>query len=98
MLSVDEGFYYMNKDFVHSKNDMQYTTSQRPILDLFQCDIPSEHKQKYIQLVTLYHILAHGHLMTNFKGSKSYSNAQSEECWKETLEWFVSLGHGRGHA
>jgi hypothetical protein len=70
MPSVDEGFYYINKDFVHFKNDMQYTTSQRPILDLFQCDIPSEHKQKYIQFATLYHIRAHGHLMTNFERFK----------------------------
>jgi hypothetical protein len=35
MLGVDASSYYMNKNFVHSKNEMQYTTSQRPILDLF---------------------------------------------------------------
>jgi hypothetical protein len=35
MPGVDASFYYMNKNLVHSKNERQYTTSQRPfILDL----------------------------------------------------------------
>jgi hypothetical protein len=35
MPNVDASFYYMNKNFVHSKNERQYTTSQRPyVLDL----------------------------------------------------------------
>jgi hypothetical protein len=25
-------------------------------------------------------------------------DVQSEECWKETLKWFIQWGHGRGHA
>jgi len=71
MLGVDASSYYMNKNYVHSKNENQYTISQRPFaLDLFQCDIPLEHKRKYVQFVTLYHILAHGRLMTNFERFK----------------------------
>jgi hypothetical protein len=31
MFNVDVGFYYMNKNFVHSKNEKQYTTNQRPM-------------------------------------------------------------------
>jgi hypothetical protein len=71
MPSVDVGSYYMNNNYVHSKNERQYTTSQRPsVLDLFQHDIPYEHKRKYVQFVTFYHILAHGCPMTNFEGFK----------------------------
>jgi hypothetical protein len=58
MLGVDASSYYMNKNYVHSKNERQYTISQRPsVLDLSQ-------------FVTLYHILAHGRLMTNFERFK----------------------------
>jgi hypothetical protein len=45
MLGVDVGSYYMNKNYVHSKNERQYTISQRPfVLNLVQCDNPFKHK------------------------------------------------------
>jgi hypothetical protein len=36
MFWVDVGFYYVNKNLVHSKNEHQYIASDQPfILDLF---------------------------------------------------------------
>ncbi len=71
MLGVDAGACYMNTNYVHSKNERQFTIGQRLfVLDLLQCDIPFEHKWKYVQFVTLYDILTHGHPMTRFEGFK----------------------------
>jgi hypothetical protein len=70
MPGVDARSYYMNKNFVHSNNEMQYTTNQRLVLDLFQCDIPFEHKRKYVQFATLYDILVHGCPMIDFERFK----------------------------
>jgi hypothetical protein len=71
MLGVNVSSYYMNKNFVHSKNERQYTTSQRlSVLDLLQCDIHFEHKRKYVQFAIVYHILAHGHPMIDFESCK----------------------------
>jgi hypothetical protein len=56
---------------MHSKNEKQYTISQKTsIFDLLQCDIPSKHKRKYVQFAIIYHILACGHPMTNFESFK----------------------------
>ncbi len=72
ILGVDAGSYFMNKNFVHAKNEQQYTTSGCPfVVDLLKCDVFSYHKQKYIQFAIIFYILVHGHPMTNFEGFKT---------------------------
>ncbi len=63
------------------------------VLDLFQCDIPFEHKWKYFKFVTLYHILIHGRQMTNFEGFKilfqmliKVKNVQRKH-WNDPFSW-----------
>ncbi len=75
----------MNKNSMHSKNERQYTISQRPsVLNLLQCDIPSKHKWKYVQFAIVYHVLARGHPMILFQmfkvknvGRKHWNNSSS---------------------
>jgi hypothetical protein len=50
MLEIDVGSYYFNKDFVHSKNEVAFTTHDHlSIFDHLLVDAPTNHKQKYVQ-------------------------------------------------
>lgn len=69
ILGVDVGSYFMNKNLMHFKNEWFYIVSDMPsILDLVQFIAISNHKNKYVQFVTFYHILLHDCLMTKFEG------------------------------
>jgi len=60
MPKVDAGSYYVNKNSIHSQNELQYIVGDHhSILDLFQFDVSFDHNKKYVQFVTIYHILAH---------------------------------------
>jgi hypothetical protein len=53
------------------KNKRLYIANDRPpILDQFQVDVPSEHKQKYVQFVVIFHLLTHGPPMTDYENLK----------------------------
>ncbi len=42
---VNHSSYYMNKNYMHAKNEQQYTTSQCPsIMNLLYCDVSFNHK------------------------------------------------------
>jgi hypothetical protein len=42
------------------------------IFDQLQIDIPSEQKWKYVQFVSIYHLLTHGHPMTNYEHLRGF--------------------------
>jgi hypothetical protein len=67
MPKIDVGFYYFNKDFVHAKNEVAFTTHDHlSILDHFLVDILTDHKHKYVQFGIVYHFLMqYGRLMIN---------------------------------
>lgn len=71
ILGVDVGFYFMNKNLMHSRNEWFYIVGDMPsILDLVQFNAIFNHKKKYVQFATFYHILIHDYLMTKFEGFK----------------------------
>ncbi len=63
------------------------------VLDLFQCDIPFEHKRKHFKFVIIYQILIHSRQMTNFEGFKilfqmliKVKNVQRKH-WNDPFSW-----------
>jgi hypothetical protein len=98
---LDASSCYMNKNYVHAKNEQQYTTSQCPsIMNLLYCDVSSNHKQKYGQFPTIFHILVHGHFMTDFEGFKTLyqmlsMNNVSKKHWSNSSSWGIAkIMHG----
>lgn len=72
ILAVDVGSYFMNKNLMHFRNEWFYIVSDMPsILDLIQFIAISDHKNKYVQFATFYHILLHDCLNTKFEGFKA---------------------------
>jgi hypothetical protein len=72
ILGVDVGSYFMNKNLMHFRNKWFYIVGDMPsILDLVQFNAIFDHKKKYVQFATFYHILLHDCLMTKFEGLKA---------------------------
>jgi hypothetical protein len=71
MPKVDACTFYFNKNFVHAKNEHCYTFANHSfILDPLQANVSFERKQKYIQLVVFYHLLAHKCPMIDYESLK----------------------------
>jgi hypothetical protein len=69
---VDVGGFFFTKDSIHVKNEQCYTATDHPSsLNRLQADVLSKHRQKYVQLVVVYHLLANGRPMTNYENSRN---------------------------
>ncbi len=69
------------------------------ILDQFQIDVPFDRKWKYVQFVTIYHILAHGWPMTNYEGFQALfqmlkvKNVSKKHCSDMSKQGMVEIMH-----
>jgi hypothetical protein len=64
---VDVTFHYFNKNSMHAKNERAlFATKCLSIFDWIEINVPSKHKLKNVQFISIYHLLSHGHPMTKY--------------------------------
>jgi hypothetical protein len=72
VLGVDASSHYFNKNAMHVENEHAFFVASQPsILDQLHVDVPSKHRRKYVQFLSIYHLLTHGHPMINYEDMPS---------------------------
>jgi hypothetical protein len=60
------------KNLVHVKNESEFSAINQPsIVDQLHVDVPFEHRKKYVQFLSIYHLLNHDCPMTNYEDMPS---------------------------
>jgi hypothetical protein len=52
---------------MHAKNEVESFKVDCPFVSDLKVDFPFENKHKYVQFVFIFHLLSHGHPMTNYE-------------------------------